>query len=448
MAIVEELYLPEECWECIFKISLQKYGDHSLNSLSVVSKQFLSITDRLKFSLTISNQTLPSLPRLLQRFTNLTSLDLSHFRVNCDVILTQLSCFPLQIKSLNLSYRGTIPSNGLQIFSQKITTLTSLICSNIGFFYISDLYLIANSFPLLEELDLSLPKIEVIKSYDYFDINSITLALPKLRKVNLSGCYYITNSSLFHLCKNCKFLEEVVMFDCKNLTGIGIASAIRERPNLRSFSITLSEAIISMELIDSLRSLKHLSCLDWSFSYISDQLLLYLADKGLNLRRLVLRGCSGYSYLLDLSHCRCISEGIVEVLRCCEIIHLNLSYCKKVNLSGMNFQVPKLEVLNLSFTRIDDKTLNAISKSCSGLLQLELERCYNITGKGVKQVVEKCTRLKEINLLHCRKVSADVDFWTAMVLLRPSLRKIIPPSDFRPSNSKRKPLFGRGCFRC
>ncbi|PNX74389.1 F-box/LRR protein, partial [Trifolium pratense] len=87
------------------------------------------------------------------------------------------------------------------------------------------------------------------------------------------------------------------MFDCKNLTGIGIASAIRERPNLRSFSITLSEAIISMELIDSLRSLKRLSCLDLSFSYISDQLLLYLADKGLNLRRLVLRGCSGYSYM-------------------------------------------------------------------------------------------------------------------------------------------------------
>jgi hypothetical protein len=82
-----------------------------------------------------------------------------------------------------------------------------------------------------------------------------------------------------------------------------------------------------------------------------------------------------------------------------------------------------------------------ISKSCSGLLHLNLEECRHVTDKGVKQVVGNCTQLREINLQHCRKVSANVDFWTAMELLRPSLRKIILPS-------KRKPFFGRGFFRC
>ncbi|MCI17019.1 F-box/LRR-repeat protein, partial [Trifolium medium] len=58
----------------------------------------------------------------------------------------------------------------------------------------------------------------------------MSIALPKLRKINLSGhaFYNINNSSLLlHLCKNCEFLQEVVMLTC-NLTPDGIASAIRQ----------------------------------------------------------------------------------------------------------------------------------------------------------------------------------------------------------------------------
>jgi F-box/leucine-rich repeat protein 2/20 len=200
MAIVEELYLPEECWECIFK----KCGDRCLPSLSMVSKQFLSIIDRCKFSLTIFDQTLPFLPRLFQRFANLTSLDLTRFTGDRDTLLTQISRFPLQVKSLNISNHHTIPVFGLGVFSQQITTLTSLICSKV-FIRKSDIFLIAGCFPFLEELDLSLPK--YISLDGDFEMNAISLALPKLRKVNLSGCNCIINDSfLFHLCKNCEFL--------------------------------------------------------------------------------------------------------------------------------------------------------------------------------------------------------------------------------------------------
>ncbi|XP_045830681.1 F-box/LRR-repeat protein 3-like [Trifolium pratense] len=451
MATREELYLPDDCWESILKIFLNDCDNNRcfLPSLSVVSKQFLSVTDSCKLSLTISDQTLPLLPRLFQRFTKLTSLDLTGITGDQDALLTQISCFPLQVKSLSVSSNDqwTIPANGLRIFSQKITTLTSLVCSNIFLISKSDLYLVADSFPLLEELELAIK----VDSYDDSEMCGITLALPKLRKVNLSGSYHIYDSSLLHLCKNCEFLEEVVMFDCKNLTAIGIASAIRERPNLRSFYFTLSEAMnIGMEMNDSLRSMKRLSCLDLSFSCISDQLLLSLGNKGVYLRRLVLRHCTGYSYLLDVNKCHCISdEGIVEVLRSCKIVHLNLSSCENVNLHAMNFQVPMLEVLNLSYTRTDDKTLDAISKSCSGLLHLDLEECINVSDMGVKQVIENCTRLKEINLRYCGNMAADVDIWLAMVLSRPSLRKIKAPSHFYPQiYTKWKPLLDHGCFLC
>ncbi|KEH25257.1 hypothetical protein MTR_6g016760 [Medicago truncatula] len=100
---------------------------------------------------------------------------------------------------------------------------------------------------------------------------------------------------------------------------------------------------------------------------------------------------------LDLRWCHRINEGICQVLRrCCKLKHLNLAYCIKVKLHGMNFEVPKLKVLNLSNTSVDDETLYVILKNCCGLLQLFLYNCDNVTQKGVKLVVEKCTQLRKI----------------------------------------------------
>jgi len=70
----------------------------------------------------------------------------------------------------------------------------------------------------------------------------------------------------------------------------------------------------------------------------------------------------------------------------------------------MNFEVPKLEVLDLSETRVDDEALYEISKSCRGLLRLLLEHCSDVTPKGVRHVVKNCTHLREINLEGCHKV--------------------------------------------
>jgi len=214
------MYLPDECWECIFKIYLGHGGDHRyLQPLSVLSKQFLTVTDSFQLSLIVSNQTLPFLPRLLQRFTNLTTIDLKRFTGDRDALLTQISRFPLPVRTLNLSNHPTIPANGLGAFSQRITTLTSLVCSNIVYIRKSDLFLIANCFPLLEELDLSLPKYidfyslpKYIDFYDDFEINALSLALPRLRKVNLSRSYYINDVSLYHIifAKTARFLKKLL----------------------------------------------------------------------------------------------------------------------------------------------------------------------------------------------------------------------------------------------
>lgn len=174
---------------------------------------------------------------------------------------------------------------------------------------------------------------------------------------------------------------------------------------------------------------------------------LYLAFcKGLQ-DETIIRFSSIFSnlQLLDLYSCQFIyDEGIDQVLRrFCNIRHLNLANCSRVELLvGMNFELPKLEVLNLSYTTVNDETLCAISKGCCGLLQLNLENCHYVTWKGVKYVVEKYTQLREINLKNCRKVH---DKFSSMLSSSPFLRKIIAPPHFSFSRKNMKLFSYHGC---
>ncbi|CAL5210467.1 unnamed protein product [Lathyrus oleraceus] len=146
------------------------------------------------------------------------------------------------------------------------------------------------------------------------------MVFPKLHKVNFYGrnhtFTYMIDAWLLQVCKNSEFLEDVVMSNRSQLTHHGIASAIRERPTLKSLSISWmsSNDDISSHFINSLVSLKDLACLDLSYSLISDDLLSSIVTGGLPLKKLVLQSCQGYSY-----------AGIFCLLSKCESIqHLDL----------------------------------------------------------------------------------------------------------------------------
>ncbi|KAK2349769.1 F-box/LRR-repeat protein [Trifolium repens] len=298
---------------------------------------------------------------------------------------------------------------------------------------------------MLKELDLSYPYPSGCKNYtNYVDgVEALSLALIKLQKVNLSG-FPINNQSLCHLFINCKYLEEVIIFYCHEITSAGLATALRERPTLSYLSF--SSYGVHEVLPTSLVSLKGLTSLDLRRLIISDELLYSIAREGLPLTRFVLVRCRGHNYagiicllsscqriqhlvlkytdflvdqhvlefsaflvdlvsinlsycrrltksalftlaknspslskikmenigrkiLLDLESCDHISEGICQVLRkCCKIRNLNLTCCSRVKLLGMNFVVPNLEVLNLSW-----------SKTCVRKMQTT-EKDYKVMG--------------------------------------------------------------------
>ncbi|KAK2432477.1 hypothetical protein QL285_017869 [Trifolium repens] len=187
--------LPVELWERIIKLL---DGDNcALKSLSVVSKQFLSITNGIKLSLKVTDQTILFFSCVYQRFPNLTSLslNLSSETDDFDALLVQISTFPnlSNIKSLYISNPNTsFPTNGLQALSKNMTNLTSFTCSGIRYINSEDIFFTTSCFRLLEELDLS-----------YFG-GPLSL-LPKLRKINLSG---------YHLHKDgYGFLQKVTVID-------------------------------------------------------------------------------------------------------------------------------------------------------------------------------------------------------------------------------------------
>jgi len=291
-----KFYLPEDCWEHILTLLGDNTDeDDPYKYVSLVSKQFLFITNRLQCYLSVEDHhTPPLLRRLFHRF-NITILDLSSYNGNLNALLTKISHFPLKITSLGLSDQ---PAIGLRYFSLKITTLTSLTCSSIHAIHYTDLILIADCFPNLEHLAL---------------------------------------------------------YDCDDISVEGIGHVLR---------------------------------------------------------------------------------------RCCKMTHLDLDVCSVLKMT-INFEVPKLKVLELSRTRVNDDALFVISKNCRGILRLLLKDCHDVTEKGVKHVVKNCAQLQEIDLINCCNVNGNV--LASLILSRPSLKKVTTPDRYQFSDKEMELLLRQGC---
>ncbi|XP_058749271.1 uncharacterized protein LOC131622261 [Vicia villosa] len=424
-----EFYLPDDCWEHVFTFLINPVDGtedkNKLNfkSLSQVSKHFHSITNRLIFSMRIYYPQLRYLSRFFHRFSNLNFLDLCFGSHNLDVgialalhdrpTLKSLSIFGIELQDSNhvtshyidsfVSLKGLnylkfrcsqISDNLLYAIAREGLPLKMFVLENcIGYSYhgIYDLLSKCNGIQHL-----------VLQGVDFLNnhhVSQLSLLLPDLVSINLNECSKLNESALFALIKNCHSLGKITM---ENIYEIPMENIYNDRKSVEN-----SDILKDFEANPQLKFLRL-----GHTSFINDGTIILFASIFPNLK------------LLDLSFCDGISKkGICQVLsRCCKLKYLNLTYFKDVRELKINFVVPQLEVLDLSSTNVDDKTLYEISKSCCGLLQLSLVYCEYVTEKGVMHVVENCTQLKEIDLSCCDKVNVDVV--VSMLSSRPSLKKI------------------------
>ncbi|CAK8543673.1 unnamed protein product [Lathyrus sativus] len=412
-----EFYLPEDCWEHVLSFIINPLDDGSqyIKSLSLVSKQFLSITNRLLFSLRIYHPQLCFLYRFFHRFSNLNSLDLwfSSRDLHPDIALAlrdrptlkSLSIFGIDLKGPNyvtsqyidsfVSLKGLISlkihcsqisDDFLCSFARQGLSFKSFILKNCTGYNYPGIYGLLSKCGAIQHL--SLQPVDFLNNHHVFQLS---LLLPGLISINLSQNSNLTKLALFALIKNCHSLNEITMENIYNFGG----ESVENSDIMKDFNVNPQLKFL------------HFS----NNSLIKDEILILFASIFPNLQ------------LLDLTFCYRISEkGICHVLsRCCELRHLTLDSCFRVRGLKMNFTVHQLEVLDLSNTKVDDRTLYEISKSCFGLLKLLLTFCEYVTEKGVIHVVKNCTQLKEIYLILCDD-NVNVDLIVSTFSSRPSLR--------------------------
>ncbi|MED6178652.1 hypothetical protein PIB30_109620, partial [Stylosanthes scabra] len=332
--------LPDECLESIFKHLNNPY-DHE--SLSLVSKHFLSLTNPLLTHLTISQGILPHLPALLRRFTTLTSIKISrNFTGDVDALLSQIASFDLpSFHSLDISNQKPFPSHGLRQLSQKFPTLKSLNCFRTR----PDVVLIVECFPNLEEIDLSFIPDSELPDAD-LHVKALTSGLKKLRKVNLLGTFLLEDSAIFTLCHNCVSLEALAVHPFSE-SDIDLVNAIRERPQLRSLKVVTD---VTLELIDALA-------------------MCALAEGGLPLRELCLDSCRGYGF-----------RGISCLLRKCNNLQsldlqrtdfLNDECVMDLSLLLGNLKIVKFDVED-RVNKVTELSLYAIMRNCSLITEIRM----------------------------------------------------------------------------
>ncbi|KAF6147593.1 hypothetical protein GIB67_031584 [Kingdonia uniflora] len=363
----------------------------NLESLSLVSKRLLSITNRLRSNLNITDETIQvhgsAFPKLFRRFYNLKRIDfvkINKIKGDIDGVIRDISRSGLKLEVLNISNLKKVPHKYCmrELGAKMGKSLKVLICANLGHLYDKDVIGISSWFPNLEDLDISNPGQEV--DYDLAEVYDFAVSpgfvsnegmevlsqnLTKLRRINISGNNSISDKALISLSNNCALLTEIIASDCLCITQSTIGLTIRKNPNL--VSLSLGRSVISspdpdITVKNSLCYAKALNALDFSEMKISDEFLLSIGEASLPLKKLVLSRCEGYT-----------STGILLLLH----VYTSLKYLD----------------LNESCILTDD-SIKQLSRHLHDLTFINLNGCSNLTNSTFSTLVMSCRSLEEIHM--------------------------------------------------
>lgn len=442
--------LPEECWGIIFK----KLDHHShFQSLSLVSKSFLAITNRLRLNFTLVNQTIllhGTISKFLHRFNHLKSLDFSKFKGNLDTILyTAFTC------GLNIEYLDVSNQERLPVLLENMRNLKVFKCANLCCLSDSDLVSVSVMLPSLEELDVSDPNNSKFDSnlktneFTVTDagIEALWSSLKKLRRVDISGNHFITDRSVVGLSMNCLLLSEIVMLDCSFIThnafhfilcncrhlNVITVNRIQIPPRVSS---TYVRALCSIDLSD--------------FVAISDEFLISIAKSCWPLESLSLRRCTGFTlYGISQLLCACQSLKHLALVKArfltdqcvselaqflVNLVSINLDSCS--HLTTLTFvtlvtECPLLEHIEMSRTSVgkvdhplvvknkrmkslnlsgnlylSDTLLKDIASTCPYMELLNISSTYGITEIGIADVLKICHGIKNLQITDCAAINS------------------------------------------
>lgn len=176
------------------------------------------------------------------------------------------------------------------------------------------------------------------------------IGCPRLKKLNLSYCKHITDRSMAHLAAHAlSRLQSLSLTRCTSITDGGFQTWAAYR----------------------FEKLTHLCLADCT--YLSDNAIVALVNAAKGLTH------------LDLSFCCALSDTSTEVVA---------------------LGLPKLRELRLAFcgSAVSDGSLESIALHLSELEGVSVRGCVRVTGKGLENVLEGCTRLEWADVSQCRNL--------------------------------------------
>ncbi|OMO68838.1 Leucine-rich repeat, cysteine-containing subtype [Corchorus olitorius] len=203
-------------------------------------------------------------------------------------------------------------------------------------------------------------------------IEAITSCCPKLKVFSIYWNVRATDIAIKHLVKNCKYIVDLNLSGCKNLSDKSLQLVADNYPELESLNLTRCVKITDSGLQLILIKCSCLQSLNlYALSSFTDE-----AYKKISLL--------SHLRFLDLCGAQNLSdEGLFSIAKCKNLLSLNLTWCVRVTDVGVIAiaeSCTSLEFLSLfGIVGVTDKCLEALSKFCSNTITtLDVNGCIGI----------------------------------------------------------------------
>ncbi|XP_058215153.1 uncharacterized protein LOC131326393 [Rhododendron vialii] len=393
-------HFPDDCWELIFQ-KLREDDDCDLDSISLVSKRFLSISNRVKLNLKVEGVTLPLLENLLQRFPHIKRIVINTYaQKDTDGLVDKIAEFGvLNLEAIKFGGWTEPPRDGFTAlaFNNNVkNTLKVLDCSGLIYMQDNDLVLIGVCFPRLEELRIS---VRNSTAYDMAaagiscitddGVDALASKLKELKQIAFTGnACFITDKSLISLSTKCIKLRKISLriwgISQHRVTGDGIGFVMQHSPNLTSLSLQLwssnssQHSAFSFPVENAFTNAKNLYSLTMSRDLISDKHICLLAKARPPLKKL--------KFIVIKDQYSEIHGGLKMLLQVCQLT---------------------LEKLTLRGWPLTDTSMDDLAKYLSNLTYINLDSSIGLTSITFYNLTKSCPLLETLKMAHTRGQEMD-----------------------------------------
>eukprot|EP01133_Synstelium_polycarpum_P001079 gene1079-1223_t len=190
----------------------------------------------------------------------------------------------------------------------------------------------------------------------------------------------LSDNAIVALTQNCPKLAIIEISNCVNLGDVSINAISTHCAGLRELVMSRCTLVTSVAIDKLFRTLHEIRLIDLSSAPLA------ASD---NTLRLIGKYCPSIQYVSLAGNCNITDAGLISMVKSTTgLLELNISEC--VNLS--------------------DASLNAVAANCQRLRILKMTGLNNVT--TLRSIGKSCTELVELDISECHKISSDLGYIT------------------------------------